>query len=215
MAYSRDQMPEALTILASKEFNFDWNSAASSVRHSELNPYLHNILSDVTRLASLFNNMPTNRSLGMRTFQELLVSIFSRLIRFQSLQDYNQLSDIEAVYHIGLTIFMMTLLFQYRIGRILEFGQVSTRLQTVLDRSLVELDDNLVLWLLVLGGIWNKYGPNGSWLIPRITKLAQSQGTSTWIEVHNAVSMYPWINALHDEPGFAVWNSAYQTFEIS
>lgn len=206
-------MAEVLSRLASTGFSFDRISTASLVHCDELDPYLSSIFSDTTSVVSLFNNMPANRSIDIYTFQELQVSIFSRLSQFQPLQDANQLSDIDAVYHLGLTIFMLTLLFRFNIKRILEFDLVITQLQNILDRKLDGVDDHLLLWFLFVAGMWTGSGDKGSCVIPRMRAVTQSLGINTWAEVYKIVSQFPWINTLHDEPGRAVWDSAYQTLE--
>ena len=203
-------MSEVPTMLASKGLYLDRSSAASAIRHNGLDPDLHEILLDITSVTSLVKNLPTDLTIELTTFQEMLVSICSRLIRFHPLQSLKQKSDIEAVYHIGLTIFMMTLFLQYDHRRILQYELVSLRLKDVLDRGLDEVDDDLVLWLLLIGGIWISSGTDRFWLTSRIMELARRLGLNSWADVHGYVSTFPWISTLHDQPGRAVWNSVYE-----
>lgn len=203
-------MREVQITLASKGFGLDQIAAASTIRHNGMDPSLYKILLDVASVSSLFNDSPAGLKLDTNTFQEILVSVCSRLIRFHPLQSPKQKSDIEAVYHIGMTIFMMTLFLQYDGQRILQYELVSLRLQDVLDRGLDDLDNDLVLWLMFIGGIWTLGGTDGLWLFSRIRTLAFRLGVNSWAEVHSCISGLPWIRALHDRPGHAVWTLACQ-----
>jgi hypothetical protein len=207
-------MSEVRNTLAATGFSLDRVSAASAIRHTGLNPNLHEVLLDVISLTSLFNNIPADRTLDIDTFHEILVSILSRLIRFRPLQSSKQESNIEAAYHIGLTVFMMTSFLQYDRRRILEYELVSLCLKDVLDSGLDEHDGDLVIWLIFIGGIWTSGDSDGRWLVSRVRRLVRRLGINSWAEVHSSVREFPWINALHDRPGRAVWNLVYQGSQI-
>jgi hypothetical protein len=215
MLFFRDRMSKVRHTFESKGLNLDLISAPSLVRHDRLDLTLHEILLDARRLTSILNSISPGLILDCNTFLEMIISICSRLIRYHPLQDFKQISSMEAVYHIGLTIFMMTSFLQLDGRQILRYDLVTLRLKETLDDDLEELDDDLVLWLMIIGGIWTLGGTDGAWLIPRIRKLAGRLGIDVWADVLNVVSRFPWIGVLHDEAGREVWKRVYQGSQVA
>ncbi|RYO78812.1 hypothetical protein DL766_008717 [Monosporascus sp. MC13-8B] len=204
-AFFRNRMPELRKGWVTKGLRLDSTSAASSIPYDGLDPYLQEILLDVIGISSLFNGVEP-RTLDLLTFQEMNLSICFRLIRFRPLGYAGQMSGIQAAYHTGLTIFMVTLfLHSSRQRRIQDYELVSMSLREVLDNRLDELDDGLVLWLMILGGIWTMGDVDGDWLLPKISSGARRLGLKTWDDARDIICEFPWINTLHEQPGRAVW----------
>lgn len=215
MSYFRDRIPFARAMLEAEGFSFNRTVAESTIHHHELNPYLHEILLDVTNVSILFNNIPPNTSMNYLTFAELVHSICYRLSRFQPLHEPSSLSDLEEVYHIGLTMFMITLFMQFdHSRRVLKCDAVFSRLRSVLYRDLSGLDNDLVLWILFMGGIWITNGPDDSWLNWKIKEMALSMGIDSWTEIYSVICTFPWIKKLHDEPGSTLWKSICQNCRV-
>lgn len=215
MAYFRDRMPQARAMLEAEGLPFDRSVAESTIRHQNLNPYLYEILLDVTNVSMLFNKIPPNTRLNYFTFAELVHSICYRLSRFQPLHQPSSLSDLEDVYHIGLTLFMITLFMQFdHHQRLLKCDAVFSRLRRILYRDLAELDDDLVLWILFMGGIWITDGPDDSWLHWKIRKTTLSMGIDSWTEIYSVICAFPWIKNLHNEPGIALWESVCESCQV-
>lgn len=212
--FFRDRISEVEITLVSRGLSLDRSSAACAIRHSGLDPDLHEILVDVTSVASLLNNMPASLTLDIVTFQETIVSICSRLIRFHPLQSLTHESDVDAAYHIGLTIFTMTLFMQFDNRRVMQYELVSLRLKDVLDHRLDEVGDDLLLWLLFIGGIWISGGTDRFWLGSRIKSLSRTLGINNWAEVHTCISKFPWIGNVHDELGLAVWDAVSESSQL-
>ncbi|RYO75252.1 hypothetical protein DL764_010538 [Monosporascus ibericus] len=205
-AFFRDRMPELRKSLASKGLSLDCTSAVSSIPYDGLEPYLQDILLDVMSISSLFNSDLSYRTLDFLTFQEMNYSICFRLLRFRPLGHAGQGSGIQAAYHTGLTIFVITLFLQHtHHRRIQDYELVSMRLREVFDSGLDDLDDGLVLWLMILGSIWTTGDVDGDWLLPKISSEAQRLGLKTWDDARDIICKFPWINALHERPGRAVW----------
>jgi len=204
--FFRDRMPEVQKILALKGLCLNRNSTATLVGLNRLDLYFHQILLDAMGLCALFNNDLHNCTLDLETFQEIVISLCYSLLRFRSLNDSKQQSDMQAAYHIGLTIFMMTVFLQYDRRRILDYNLIPLCLREFLDSRLDELEDEAILWLMIVGGIWISGDDDREWLAPRTRMMAQRLGIDTWDEVRSSVSKFPWINALHDEPGRSLWN---------
>ncbi|KAL6401646.1 hypothetical protein AUP68_15523 [Ilyonectria robusta] len=211
--FFRNRMPEVQVLLAPKGLSFDRPSAASSVQHKGLNPQLHEILLDVLGSSSLFNNRVRVHAVDLLTYQEMLVSICYRLIRFHPLDEPRLESDVEAIYHTGLTIFMMTIFLQYDRRRIMDHELASFCFRDTLDRTSLERDNELVLWYMIIGGIWISGEVDGDWLAPRIWMVAENLGIKSWDEVRKCVGKFPWVNVLHDEPGRVLWDHVAQFAE--
>lgn len=211
--FFRDRMSEARTRLASKGFLYDQIFAESSTRHVHLSPCLHEILIDAISVANLLNAVSKDREIDLYTFTDLVCSMCYRLIRHQPLDSAIWLGGAEDVYHIGLTLFVMTLFMQWDHKRILRCDLVSTRCENILDRELGELDDDILLWLALMGGMWIDHGPGKTRNNSIIKRLASNLGVSTWSEARTALSPFPWIKAIHETPSLDVWNSAFSLVE--
>lgn len=215
MSFFRDRMPYARAMLEAEGFSFDRTAAESAIHHYDLNPYLYEILIDVTNVAMLFNKIPPNTRINYLTFAELVHSICYRLSRLQPLHEPSSLCDLEDVYHIGLTMFMITLFMQFdHSQRVLKCDAVFSRLRRILYRDLAELDNDLVLWILFMGGIWITDGPDDLWLHWKIKKMTLSMGIDSWAEIHPVISAFPWIRNLHNTPGVALWASVCETCQV-
>lgn len=199
-------MTDVQNILALKGLCLDHSSAASSARHSQVDPYLHDILSDVMGICSLLNYNACNCVLDHLIFEEIIASIFYRLLRFRSLNDSRLYSDIQTVYHVGLIIFMMTTFLQFNNQRIIDHSLLSQCLRDVLDSELYEHDEDAILWLMIVGGIWVSGSVDGDWITPRIRNLAQRRSVSTWDEALMYVCEFPWIYSLHNPPAHELWS---------
>jgi hypothetical protein len=204
LVFFRDRMSKVRSNIASLGFTLDRSLAASTVLHTGLDAYLNDVLLDIMSIASLYNRMRDGLTLDMITFQEMVVSICSRLIQFRPLEKPQPTSRIDASYHLGLTIFMMTAFMQYDDRRVLECRIVSSRLEQVLD-AWPEENDNLTLWLMFIGGIWVVTEKDGHWLIPRLRRLAENMGIKSFSDICRSIGGFPWIDELHNAAGRGLW----------
>lgn len=211
ISFFRDRMFEAQTRLASKGFLYDQIFAESSTRHVHLSPCLYGVLIDAISFSNVLDVTPKSREIDLYTFSDLLHSMCYRLIRHLPLDSVISLGGEEDVYHIGLTLFVMTLFMQYDHRRILRCDLVSTRYQNVLDRELGELDNDVLLWLALMGGMWIDKGTDKTRNNSKIKTLASNLGISTWSEVRAVISPFPWIKAIHEIPILNMWNSVFLT----
>lgn len=211
VSFFRDHMPEAKMRLASKGFLYDESSSKPSTFNRYLGPYLHRILIDAIWFANLLNATPTNGGIDLYTFSDILHSMCYRLIRYHLMGDPKPLGGVEDVYHIGLTLFAMSLFMQFGHKRILRCDLVFTRFQNILDRELGGIDDDVLLWLALMGGMWADKRPDQMRNHSIIRRLASGLGVNTWSEALASISHFPWIKAVHEKPGFCIWNSAIST----
>ncbi|KFY07907.1 hypothetical protein V492_06714 [Pseudogymnoascus sp. VKM F-4246] len=209
MLFFRDSFSTVQTTLESKGFARNRALDIPPTQCEQLNPYLRDILLDTLDATAVLNDFVGDGHLGLVTFQEILVSICSRLIHFRPLKSDKPLSPVEAAYHTGLIIFIIILFLQHDSRRIMDYNHVTARLKEALD-SVHELGDGLAIWLMCLGGIWLGDEPDRLWISSMIGRFTCKTGIDSWPEVHQRVSKLPWVNAVHEVRGRLAWTSALE-----
>ncbi|CAI6100779.1 unnamed protein product [Clonostachys chloroleuca] len=169
------------------------------------NPLLKEVLLDVLDVSTLINGNKSKLVVDLINFQEILMSVFYRLLRMHPLQGVPLSNDADAMYHLGLMIFMLTLFITIEKQRILECSPVSEAVRELLDRDLSKSSGELVLWFLLIGAIWTST-VEGDWILPKLQEIRQRLRLNGWEEVQCRIESFPWINVLHDEPGRSLWN---------
>lgn len=207
--FFRDRMAKVRDVLARKKIDFDGNAAASCPQHDLLEPYLYDILVDTMGATSLFNK---GVRLDLETLQEMILSIGYRLTQFRPSEEDRKLWQLQDSYHIGLTIWTMTVFLHGGRRQILDYERLDHRLKEILDSDLEDHNPELALWLLILGGVWvsDGYEYDEHWLPPRIRPMAMRLNIRSWDEVCTIVGHFPWIHALHDDLGRALWDRAHR-----
>lgn len=206
--FFRDRMAELWNKLASGGHRLDY---APVTPLNDLHPYLNKICSDIANLCCLINRDPRQPILDLLGFEETFVSICYRLLQLIPMQDTACQIDTQTVFHLGLLIFTMTTFFQVGQKQIIDFKALSLRFQNFLDSDPSELEESLSLWLVTLGGIWCPKDLNRDLVASRICLLAQQQGIGSWSEFRSCLGRFPWIHALHDQPGLELWNQVQRS----
>ncbi|KAL1861333.1 hypothetical protein VTK73DRAFT_7148 [Phialemonium thermophilum] len=209
LTFFRDRMCHVRDALAASGHSLDPEAAISTIRHAGLDAGLYALLVDVVDVCKVFNAILPGRTMETTTFQEMLISILSRLNRFCPLHTWQGSADgtnTEATYHIGLTIFAMSLFLQYDSRRAVRYETVFVRLRNVVCHRKEGVDDDLRLWAVVMGGIWAAHDENWTWLVSEIVAVCARLKLSSWEEMRGVVQRYPWITVFHDPLGQAVWN---------
>ena len=183
------------------------NVAGSDPRFHRMDPFLQQILVDVTDVARLFNMDSAALNMDPNMFQEVIVSVGYRLIRFHPFGGPQLEAKLEPACHIGLVAFTTTLYLQFGRRRFLRYRLVAQRLQEVIERGLDLEDNDLMLWLLFIGGVSVLAEVSQIWLVSRIYQVTQSLDIEDWTALHKTIVRFPWINCLHDEAGKALWNT--------
>jgi hypothetical protein len=204
-------MSELALALASEGYFMKSNLIDSDPRFIKMDPFLHQILLDVTGITSLFNTDHTGFKLDASALQELIVSVGCRLVRFHPLSEPQLENRLESAFHIGLTALVTTLFLQFGRRRFLKYGLVTQYLREVIDRGLDGEDNDLMLWLLFLGGISVLKEVDEAWLALRIYQAVRSLNIEDWAGLHSCLIQFPWIKTLHDEPGKALWDSVVKS----
>lgn len=177
-------------------------------------PLLH-VLHDVMTICSLFNTPILNFRLDPHLLQEFLVSVGHRVLLIHTLLDLPLEDKVEEAYCIGLSVFVTTLILRFGRERFLRYellGRCWERCVGALLQEGVESEeggeeDAMVLWLLFLGGIAGGSEMSRRWLGVRIKQQSEKLGLGEWSEVRECLMRYPWIGAVHDEGGKALWEA--------
>ncbi|OAA59641.1 hypothetical protein SPI_05839 [Niveomyces insectorum RCEF 264] len=180
-----------------------------------LRPELAEILHDAAHVAGFLNTAPgVGHRLSTDMYQEMVISLASRLLRLDTRCDPDDddddddddallasagssVSDTDATCHIGLTLFAMTLFLQLDRHRLLSYPRIVRRLR----RGDNEDDDENS------NSNGSKKRRDEAWLTTEIRNTTQQLGMADdWIQVHNAIRVLPWVDALHKDLAGYVWN---------
>ncbi|MBV36668.1 MAG: hypothetical protein CMP47_14640 [Rickettsiales bacterium] len=202
--FYRDRMANVALTLATRGFFMNRTMGGLALRFNGLDPTLQQILVDLISIASLFN---AGCRMDPHTLQEVVVSVGYRLIRFHPLCGPCLEDKLSSAFHIGLTSLLTTLFLRLGGRRFLRYSPVTERLKEVIESGLDEDDRDLMLWLLFIGRVSVLEGPDQDWIVPRIRQAVLSLGITSWAGVHRCILQFPWINALHDKAGKALWES--------
>ncbi|CAG9990899.1 unnamed protein product [Clonostachys byssicola] len=203
-AFFRDEMLRVRAEMASKG-RFQRLLALPAIHDKNTpNPLLKEVLLDVLDVSALINGNKSKLVVDLINFQEILMSVFYRLLRMHPLQGVPLTNDADAMYHLGLLIFMLTLFITIEKQRILECCPVSDAVRELLDRDLSKSSDELVLWFLLIGAIWTST-VEGDWILPNLQEVRKRLCLNKWEEVQCRIESFPWISVLHDEPGRSLW----------
>ena len=203
--FFRDRMPEVREILASEGYPLD-HPALSSTPFHELDPRLHDVLSDLMGLCWFVNHHPQQPQFAFLLFEEIFVSVCYRLLQFRTLNESRIQRDSQTEYHLGLLLFMVGSCFQMKGKRIVDFRLVSMCFKEFLDSELVLLGNDSTLWLMVLGGMCSLGEDDMDWIAGKIRQLAQARGIHSWEDAQSSICRFPWIHAVHDQSGRELWN---------
>ncbi|KAF2451561.1 hypothetical protein P171DRAFT_515562 [Karstenula rhodostoma CBS 690.94] len=203
--FYRSKMPHVISLLRALDLPFDREAARKQVQHPKLDPALLDVLIDIICASTLFSDLPSTQKVDLYLFQELLVSICYRLL---AIPYSHHPPRIEDSYHVGLMIFMMSLFLQVGSQRIMSYRNVTRRLKRVLESDFLDGEDDLRLWLLMMGSVWVADDEDADWLMPMVCAQTRKMELRSWSEAREVVERWPWIGALHDALGRLVWERA-------
>jgi hypothetical protein len=170
---------------------------------------LRNLLTDITDLAWLVNNVNAKDgpNLSGFPFHDNLLLLGYRLIYTSPLGGPRPVSQVENVVHLGLTAFVITFLrgFDRKLPDI--------RILSDLTRSAAQgnFDDKqenqeLLLWILFIGATSIFREPDDAWLVPKTIQAIHALDICTWDDLVRTLMIFPWVNTIHGEAGQALWH---------
>jgi hypothetical protein len=197
----------ALNLLRSK---FD-RGQACMFRNSTLFPQLSSKLQDLVLDIGSFSwllNAGTSRGtkLDGYTFHDTLLLIGYRLVDIGPLGGPRTTNCLENMVQLGL--FSLLAVFMRKLGGDLPtFPLLAELTRSAVQGHLDEDEDSqaMLLWVMLIGRVTIFVESDDIWLIPKVQCTASALGLETWEALRRAISKYPWINAVHDKPGQALW----------
>ncbi|KAK7420753.1 hypothetical protein QQX98_002557 [Neonectria punicea] len=179
----------------------------------ETSPVLQSAIRDVLALCSYAGFA----QLGAFEYQDLVISIFQRLVDYAPLVGPRPSLPLDDVCQLGFLAFMNTVIHHNHQRTPACSPLLSDALRTRLD-SFNEMDFSQVdecssfcLWLTFVYAIsapgYDQYCHPSSPVARHIRTLADTLTLETWQDVTAHLSVYPWITAFHDEPGKKLWES--------
>ena len=158
--------------------------------------------------STLFNDLTSTSKVDLFQYQEIIISILYRIFALNFHENTSLPPTIEDAYHVGLTLFIMTLFLQHGRKRMLQYHNVVRRLRNVLDSKVLDQEHELKFWLSMVGGVWVNQDDGAEWLPPLVRSEARKMGLTGWEDAKSVLKRYPWIHPLHDEAGVQVWEKA-------
>lgn len=150
-------------------------------------------------------------------YQDLLISMIQRLIDYAPLLGVRPSHPLDDVCQLGLLTFMNTLISHTRETGAISSTLLSDLLWASLDRFSDDIAHNradeclsLQLWLMFIYAIsvpeYEKFWSTTSCAIQRIRLLADELALETWEDIAARLSVYPWVEAFHNEPSKKIWD---------
>ncbi|KAH7202254.1 hypothetical protein DER44DRAFT_887277 [Fusarium oxysporum] len=204
--FYRDHVVHIKRILSSRGFTLESSSDAYSLRHSRLDSALQEASFDAMGLCRLFNKHMDEKPLNLLEFQEVLISICYRLLRFRTIGESRLKHDIQSAYHIGLSLFMISIYFHNKQDRMARPGLITALVKEVTESILDDSEDEFAFWLLTLGGISVPRNDDREWMVEKLRDLASMLGVMNWEQAKDCLAIFPWMNAIHDEPSRKLWD---------
>lgn len=201
--FYRCNMTQVISTLHSLSLPFDREAARKQVQHPGLDPALQDVLVDMLCAKTLFNDLPSTKKVDLYLFQEILVSYCYRLLAIPHSHDPPRIDD---AYHVGLMIFLMSLFLHVGSQRFMEYDNLTRRLRRVFESEFLEGEDELKLWVLMMGSVWVASDEDTEWLLVIMRGLMRSLELGSWSEVVRVLKRWPWIGTLHDGPGRMFWS---------
>ena len=205
-AFFRDKLPEVREKMSRQGLELDREASEAVVQYRSEHSAVHDVLLDAFGLGCLFNDSIDAGVIGLVSFQEIMMSIFFRLLRIRSVDGPRMDSPLDEKYHTGLVLFTMSIFLRHDNRRVVECTLVSKRFVDTLAGGSDKEHPELCLWLMMMGGIWTSGDDSvTAWLFSVALNTASSLGLETWSDVRTCVKQFPWVDKLHDQPGAELW----------
>lgn len=117
---------------------------------------------------------------------------------------------IENAIHIGLTAFLVP--FWPGLDRRIAHNALLSNLllngaQDLADGGLDVRE--ILLWMLYIGAASSSQLGNHPMWISKLKETIDTLALRTWKQVQSMLARYPWVNAVHDNAGKALWHQCH------
>ncbi|RDW84262.1 hypothetical protein BP6252_01852 [Coleophoma cylindrospora] len=207
IAYCSSNSSQAIFRLSSS-FRRQDDSKSPEILNSRLlarlSANLQDLLIDMTNLAWLLNDA----SAGYRpkvqgyAYHDALLQLGYRLVNMSPLGGPRPSNRLENAVHLGLTAFFITLFcgLDYKmIKSPLLNDLASSAAQEPFDGD--QENQEVLLWLLFIGGASVFKQPDDAWLTPKTTQTMKNLDLHTWEDARQILVRFPWVSVIHDKAG--------------
>lgn len=202
ISYSRDDEATALP----KAFS----GCTTPILSCNLDTALHGLLLDSIDLSNTLNKGIDCPDYHRLDLQRTLVTFGCRLLQFQPVGSVYDCTKTDAICHIALLLFTMTLFFQYDGRRIWRFPLVSQRLQDALTRNITSKEkecNTLILWALLMAAIWTMAADEEQWIVSVLREMIHVMEIADFDDMLSRLGSFPWVHSVHDGPAGSLWNT--------
>jgi hypothetical protein len=168
------------------------------------------ILVDVLFLTSLLNNAIAGFAPRMNAIELYhdVILLGYRLVKLNPLCFPLGLSSLQNRVHLGLAAFLMTFLLSWD-GRVVQNDLLSELLLSEVQQPFGagQDDQGTLLWLLFIGAASSSLWKHPIWVATTKHTL-QGLEVMSWEDVKKLLAGFPWVNAVHDTAGQALWDGS-------
>ncbi|KAI1479565.1 hypothetical protein F4774DRAFT_381368 [Daldinia eschscholtzii] len=173
---------------------------------AQLQPSMQDAWVDVMSL-TWFLNESENDCIKMDgdRYHDTLILIGYRLVHVRPL-DKSRGGTLENGIHMGLLMVITNLLVSI-LHRLPDLPLLRHRIGALVLEELTEdkEEEGILLWILFMAGLTISDLPDNGNFMQRIRKLTTSLCLQSWDDVRQILSKFPWINAINEKPGIALW----------
>ncbi|KAK9649136.1 hypothetical protein HCH54_003555 [Aspergillus fumigatus] len=173
---------------------------------------IQDVFFEVTSLASMLND--ANNGVGPKlkscVFHSDLLVLGYRLGNMYTLGGCRPKCPIENAIHIGLTAFLVP--FWPGLDRRIAHNALlsNSLLNGAQDLADGGLDvREILLWMLYIGAASSSQLGNHPMWISKLKETIDTLALRTWEQVQSMLARYPWVNAVHDNAGKALWHQCH------
>lgn len=175
-----------------------------------LDSTLYDLLLDSIDLSNTLNKGIDCPDYHRLDLQRTLVTFGCRLLQFQPVGSVYCCTKTDALYHVALLLFMMTLFFQYDGRGIWKFPLVSQRLKDALTKNITSKEkecDTLILWASLMGAIWTMAAEEERWIVSVLREMVTVMEIADFDDMLSRLRSFPWVHSIHDGPARSLWNT--------
>ncbi|KAI1803530.1 hypothetical protein F4811DRAFT_562433 [Daldinia bambusicola] len=205
-----DELPSTATIdWLRKRFGTSRMSALLTLPlFMRLNPHMREIWIDIMNLTS-FLNESDNDGIKMDGYEyhDTLILIGYRLVHIRPLDKDSCDGWKENSIHLGL-LMLMANFFLSILHQLPDLPLLRQRIEALVLEEFIgdKEEEEVLLWILFMAGITIPQLTEDGHFMRRISKVTISLNLQIWDDVHQILSKFPWIKAIHERPGNTLWN---------
>ncbi|KAF3937522.1 hypothetical protein ABW19_dt0208379 [Dactylella cylindrospora] len=171
-------------------------------------PDVQGVFQDLVCASFFLNGEDSHTKIDAFSFQEILISIFYRLLHCYPLGERMPANDAEEACYLALLASLSTMFVRFEHSKI-SYQLLTDKLRVAILglAGSTSTDASTLLWLLFVGRVSVFSLSDDTWLLPQIKKCLFALNVNSWQETRAQLTKFPWIRYFHDKSGYEVWNS--------